>query len=70
MQSLTVELLHPYQSTRDLDGILVDRETVQDIAYDGEVAFRCQRNHVGVTPKRILGILRKGGNATNTGGNR
>lgn len=42
MNSLTVELLHPYQSTRDLDGIRTDREVVQDIAYDGEVAYRCR----------------------------
>lgn len=49
MNSLTVELLHPYQSTRDLDGIRTDREVVQDIAYDGEVAYRCRQNCVDVT---------------------
>lgn len=49
MNSLTVELLHPYQSTRDLDGIRTDREVVQDIAYDGEVAYRCRQNRVDVT---------------------
>lgn len=49
MESLTVEMLHPYQSTRDLDGIRTDREVVQDIAYDGEVVYRCQRNRAAVT---------------------
>jgi hypothetical protein len=32
----TVEQLHPFQSTRDLDGSYSDRETVQNIAFDGE----------------------------------
>lgn len=32
----TIDLLRPYQSTRDLDGIRTDREDVQDIAYDGD----------------------------------
>ena len=32
----TVEQLHPFQSTRDVDGVVGDRETVQDIAFDGE----------------------------------
>ncbi len=36
----TVELLHPFQSTRDLDGSYSDRETVQDIAYDGDTFGR------------------------------
>lgn len=31
----TIDLLRPFQSTRDLDGIHTDREEVQDIAYDG-----------------------------------
>jgi hypothetical protein len=46
---LTVELLHPFQSTRDLDGIHTDREVVQDIAYDGEVAYsRRIRGHLTI----------------------
>jgi hypothetical protein len=36
----TVEQLHPFQSTRDLDGTYCDRETVQDIAFDGETFGR------------------------------
>jgi hypothetical protein len=36
----TVEQLHPFQSTRDLDGSYSDRETVQDIAFDGETFGR------------------------------
>lgn len=35
MDCHTIELLRPFQSTRDLDGIRTDREEVQDIAYDG-----------------------------------
>lgn len=27
--------LHPYQSSRDVDGLVFDRETDADIAYDG-----------------------------------
>ncbi len=30
--------LHPFQSTHDLDGMRADRETVQDIAWDGDSA--------------------------------
>lgn len=44
MTSLTVEMLHPYQSTIDLDGLRTDREVVQDIAFDGEtMEGRCSR---------------------------
>lgn len=39
----TIDLLRPYQSTRDLDGIRTDREDVQDIAYDGDECGRRQR---------------------------
>lgn len=40
----TVELLHPFQSTRDLDGAYGDRETVQNIAFDGETFGRKARS--------------------------
>ncbi len=36
MSCLTADDLHPFQSTRDIDGVKGDRETVQNIAYDGE----------------------------------
>ncbi len=36
MSCITVNDLHPFQSTRDIDGVKGDRETVQDIAFDGE----------------------------------
>jgi hypothetical protein len=51
MESLTTEMLHPFQSTIDLDGTRTDRETVQDIAFDGEAAgrMRCHVSRVGVT---------------------
>jgi len=42
MSDATLDRLHPYQSTRDLDGIYIDREIVQDIAYDGDT---CMRQH-------------------------
>jgi hypothetical protein len=41
----TVEQLHPFQSTRDLDGSYSDRETVQDIAFDG-TTFADRIKHV------------------------
>lgn len=40
MSCNTVNDLHPFQSTRDIDGARGDRETVQDIAYDGETFGR------------------------------
>jgi len=41
----TVDTLHPFQSTLDLDGSLSDRETVQDIAYDGNTPIEEHRKN-------------------------
>lgn len=42
----TIDLLRPYQSTRDPDGIRTDREDVQDIAYDGDCCGRTRWTQV------------------------
>ena len=54
MSDGTIDRLHPYQSTRDLDGIYTDREVVQDIAYDGEpsCAARIAPTKVSICSKR------------------
>lgn len=36
MPCSTCDRLYPWMSTRDADGLLTDREEIQDIAYDGE----------------------------------
>lgn len=48
----TVELLHPFQSTRDLDGTYGDRESVQDIAFDGETFGRKARTCPPTKPSK------------------
>ena len=39
MSCVTSELQHPYQSSVRLDGVDSDREVIQDIAYDGDIAL-------------------------------
>lgn len=57
----TTEQLHPFQSTRDLDGALGDRETVQDIAFDGET-FGFRRVNVSTTLRVRSRTQRERGN--------
>ena len=45
----TVEQLHPFQSTRDVDGVYGDRETVQNIAFDGET-FEAKKRTCNTKP--------------------
>lgn len=50
MSCLTVDRLHPYASTIVLDGVDDDREAIQDIAYDGDVALK-RPNHAKQKPR-------------------
>ncbi len=57
----TVEILHPFQSSRDCDGVVSDRETVSDIAYDGET-FASKVQHVlPQARRRGMGAHKLGG---------
>lgn len=51
----TVAWLRPFQSTKNLDGILTDRELIQDIAYDGEpeAAERGVSQNPGPAERRV-----------------